>query len=180
MNNSCHLLIFESFEKGRKKKMDLISIIGLLAMFLLVGVALTQDKKSEYKDGVEASYPVNEGSKIFAGALVAFDTNGDIIPGADTAGLVFAGVSLEYIDNSGGADGALNVLVRRKGVYRMKSSSSLTKANVGNKVFLVDDQTVGLAATTTNDVFCGVIAEFISSSEAWIDIEPAVNTGRGT
>jgi hypothetical protein len=177
------LLIFESFEKGRKKKMDLtssLSIIGLLAMFLLVGVALTADKKSEYKDGVEGSYSVNGGSKIFAGALVAFDTNGDIIPGADTAGLVFAGVSLEYVDNTGGADGALNVLVRRKGVYRMKSSATLTKANVGNKVFLVDDQTVGLAATTTNDVWCGNIVEYISSSEAWVDIELAAKTGRNT
>jgi hypothetical protein len=147
-------------------------------MFLLVGVALTADKKSEYKHGVEGSYPVKGGSKIFAGALVAFDTDGDIIPGADTAALVFAGVSLEYVDNTGGADGALSVLVRRKGVYRMKSSAALTKANVGNKIFLVDDQTVGLAATTTNDVWCGVIAEYISSTEAWVDIEPAVNFGR--
>jgi hypothetical protein len=157
--------------------MSILTIIGLLAMFL-VGAALTQDKKSEYKDGVEGSYSVNGGSKIFAGALVAFDTNGDIVPGADTAGLVFAGVSLEYVDNTGGADGALNVLVRRKGVYRMKGAS-FTKATVGNKVFLVDDQTVALAAGATNDIWCGVIAEYISATEAWVNIEPAVNAGRG-
>jgi hypothetical protein len=160
--------------------MDLTStlaIIGMLAMFLLLGAALTTDKKSEYKDGVEGSYSVNGGSKIFAGALVAFDTSGDIIPGADTAGLVFAGVSLEYKDNSGGADGDLSVLVRRKGVYRMKGAS-FTKATVGNKVFLVDDQTVALAAGATNDVWCGVIAEYISATEAYINIEPAVNFGR--
>ncbi len=158
----------------------ILTIIGLLAMFLLFGAALTQDKKSEYKDGVEASYSVNGGSKIFAGALVAFDANGDIIPGADTAALVFAGVSLEYQDNTGGVDGDKNVLVRRKGVFRMKSSAALTKANVGNKVFLVDDQTVALAATTTNDVWCGNIVEFISSTEAWVDIELAAKTGRNT
>lgn len=140
--------------------------------------ALSADKKSEYKEGVEASQPVDDGDIIYAGALAAYNAGGYLVPGSDTAALVFAGVSLDYANNSAGADGAVSARVRRKGVYKMAFSGSISQANVGNKVFLVDDQTVGLAATTTNDIFCGVIVEYIDSTYAYVDIEPAVNLGR--
>jgi len=140
--------------------------------------ALSADKKSEYKEGVEANHPVDDGDTMYAGALSAFNADGYLVPGSDTAGLVFAGVSLDYGDNSDGVDGDVSVRVRRKGVYKMTISGTITQANVGNKVFLVDDQTVGLAATTTNDIFCGVIVEYIDSTHAYVDIEPAVNLGR--
>ena len=45
---------------------------------------------------------------------------------------------------------------------------------MGDNVFLVDDQTVDLAGNCTNDIFCGVIAGYIDTTHAWIDIEPAV------
>jgi hypothetical protein len=136
--------------------------------------ALTADKKTQYRDGIEASLPVDGGSVIYAGALVSANASGYLIPGADTASTTFQGVAREHVDNTSGADGAVSCLVRRRGLFRVTSSSSLTQANAGNKVYLVDDQTVALAAVTTNDIFCGVIVEVISSTEAWIDIEPAV------
>jgi len=56
----------------------------------------------------------------------------------------------------------------------MTLGTAITQANVGDNVFLVDDQTVDIAANTTNDIFCGIIAAYIDSTHAWVDIEPAV------
>lgn len=137
-------------------------------------MALAADKRTEYKDGVELAQPVDGGSVIFAGALVARNALGYLVPGSDTAGLKFQGVSRQHADNSGGADGAVRCLLRRKGLVRCKLGHAITQANQGDKVYLVDDQTVDLTANTTNDIYCGVIAEIIDSDEAWIDIEPAV------
>jgi hypothetical protein len=46
----------------------------------------------------------------------------------------------------------------------------MTKGNIGDSVFVVDDQTVGLAATTTNDVPCGKIAEYNAANSVYVSI----------
>ena len=95
------------------------------------------------------------------------------MPGADTAGLIFQGVSLQHKDNTSGADGALSCVVHRRGLIKCAIASA-SQANVGDRVYLVDDETVGLIGTTDNDIFCGIIAGFIDSTHVWVDIEPAV------
>lgn len=136
--------------------------------------ALAADKSIERRDGVAVGLPVEEATKIYGGALCCVNAAGYVVPGADTAGLIFAGVSEEQKDNTLGADGDLTVELRRRGLFKVALGHTITQANVGDNVFLVDDQTVDLAANTTNDIYCGVIAEFISGSYAWIDIEPAI------
>lgn len=135
--------------------------------------ALTQDKYLERTDGVELSFPVGASQKIYGGALVAVNAAGYLLPGADTAGLIFQGVSTEQKDNSSGSNGDLSCNVRRRGLVKCVIASA-SQANIGDNVFLVDDQTVGLAATTTNDIFCGIIAGYIDSTHVWVDIEPAI------
>ena len=138
-------------------------------------MALSADKKTEYKEGVEIPVPVDGGSEIFAGAFVCFNANGFLVPGSDTAGLIFAGIAREHVDNALGDDGDLNCIVRRKPtLVKATLGHTITQANVGDNVFLVDAQTVDVAAQTTNDIFCGIIAEFIDSTHAWVDIEPAI------
>ena len=136
--------------------------------------AATQDRNTERKEGVEIPQPVVANDCIYGGTLVANNAAGYLNPGSDTAGLIFAGVSMERADNTGGAAGAIKCRVRRKGMYLFALGTAITIANVGDKVFLVDDQTVDLAANTTNDIYCGVIAEYYSTAKAWIDIEPGV------
>ena len=140
--------------------------------------ALTADKKSEFMEGEIIVLPVAASTKIFAGSFVCVNSGGFVVPGADTSGLVFAGVAREYADNSAGANGAVSVKVQRRGLVK-SVTGTISAANIGNKVFLLDDQTAALAAGATNDIFCGVIARFIDSTHAWLDIEPAVQTGRG-
>jgi len=136
--------------------------------------ALSADKKLEYQEGVELPFSVYRSTKIYAGGFVMARADGYAIPGADASGGIFQGVSRENVDNSLGDDGGKTVTVRRRGLVRATLGHAITLANVGDNVFLVDDQTVDLAANVTYAIFAGVIAGYISTTEAWIDIEPAI------
>jgi len=136
--------------------------------------ALSADKKIEYKEGVEIPFDVYRAVEIFAGAFVSVNAAGYLIPGHDTAGQIFVGVAREHQDNKLGDDGDVTVNVRRRGLFRATLGTVITIANIGDNVFLVDDETVDLTAQTTHDIFCGIIAGFIDTTHAWIDIEPAI------
>jgi len=136
--------------------------------------ALTKDNKLEYREGVELSCPVDDGDTIYGGAFVCANADGYLVDGADESGLIFMGVSLEQKDNSSGLDGALVCQIRRRGLIKAILDTAITQANVGDNVFLVDDQTVDLTANVTYNIFCGIIAEYIDTTHAWIDIEPAI------
>jgi hypothetical protein len=124
--------------------------------------ALTKDRNTVRKEGDYAAYLVKANVKIFAGSMVCIDSTGYAIPGSDTAGLKFVGISRGYADNTGGADGALSVEVWRRGSFEL-AASGMTRANIGESVFVVDDQTAGLAAATANDVPCGKVSEYNSA-----------------
>jgi len=130
---------------------------------------LTKDRNTVRKQGDYAAYPVKGGAKVFAGSIVCIGTDGYAIPGSDTAGLKFAGVARAYADNTAGANGALMVEVWRRGVFEV-SASGMAIANFGDPVYVVDDHTIGLAATTTNDVPCGRVSEFNSATSVYVDI----------
>jgi len=136
--------------------------------------ALAEDKSVEYTEGVELAIPVDDADKIYGGAFVCVNAAGYAVEGADTAGLIFMGLATEQKDNTDGDDGDLDIVVRRRGLVKAILDTAITQANVGDNVFLVDDQTVDLAANVTNNIFCGIIAGYIDTTHAWIDIEPAI------
>jgi len=144
------------------------------APFVLFGTVLAADKAIEYTEGNELGFPMAAADIIYGGAFVSVNAAGYAVPGADTAGHIFVGVAVERKDNSSGAAGALTVNVKRRGLFKATLGTAISQGNVGDNVFLVDDQTVDLTANTTNDIFCGIIAAYIDSTHAWIDIEPAV------
>ncbi len=131
--------------------------------------ALTQDRATPYREGVEIEFPVAAGAKIFAGSLVCCNAQGYAVPGADTAGLKFLGVALEQVDNSTGANGAKRIRLRRTGVFEF-NAASITQAMVGDPMYVKDDQTFDDAAGTTNDVRVGVLVKYVSDTKGWIDI----------
>lgn len=112
--------------------------------------------------------------KIWKGTLVAINTSGYAAKGADTASFLFAGVAYETVDNSAGAAGDKKIRVEKTGEYLFNFSGTASQADLGKAVYLVDDNTVALAATTTNDVLCGYIQEFVSASTVRIRIDRAV------
>lgn len=137
-------------------------------------MTISADQKLEYREGVELEYEVYQSTEIFAGCDVCVNAAGYLVMGDDTAGQIYQGVSREYVDNSSGADGDLNCKVRRRGLVKRELATAITIANVGDNVFLAGDNTVDLAANVTNDIFAGIIAGYIDTTHAWIDIEPAI------
>lgn len=132
--------------------------------------ALAADRNSSEKGlGHLQTFQVAASAVIFKGGLVSIQTaNGFVVPGSDTAAHLCAGIAQEYVDNSGGLDGAKTVQVRMGGVARLVASG-LTQANVLGDVTIVDDQTVGLAAVTLNDVIAGRLLE-LDGSDAWVQL----------
>ncbi|MBI4797092.1 MAG: hypothetical protein HY790_14855 [Deltaproteobacteria bacterium] len=131
--------------------------------------ALTKDRATPYREGVEVEYPVAAAVKIYAGSLVCANASGYVTPAADTSGLRLAGVALEQVDNTTGANGAKNVRVRRQGVFEF-DAASITQAMVGDPMYAVDDHTFDDAAGPINDVKVGVLVKYGSATKGWIDI----------
>lgn len=154
--------------------MSILSILGMLVMFLVIGLALAADKKTEYTEGFEVSIPVDDADHIYAGAMVCVNAAGYAVVGGDTAGLIFMGIAREEADNSLGLDGAINVLLRRRGLFKMTFQTAISIANMGDNVFIYDDEKVDVAGNVTNDIFVGIIAKYIDTTHAWVDIEPAI------
>jgi len=126
---------------------------------------LAADRNTARREGDFYEFPVLATAKIFGGGMVGVDANGWAQSAADIAGLKLVGLAEAYVDNSGGANGAKMVKVRR-GVFKL-AANGLTDADIGKPVFVVDDQTVQLAATA-NDVHAGILVQVESATEAWV------------
>ena len=127
--------------------------------------AITARKDTRRQEAVILPFPVEENTKIVEGALVSVNAAGYAVNATDAAGERVVGVASDLADNTGGADGAIDVTVWTGGAHTFVSQFSATIANVGDKVYAVDNQTVDLAATTTNDVLVGVIVGVESASQ---------------
>lgn len=135
-------------------------------------MALTKDRNTTYREGIEIEVPVAASTKIYAGSLVAVNSAGYAVPGADTAGLRFMGVAMQNVDNSAGSNGDKNVVVRRAGVFDF-NGNTLTQASVGTVMYLYDDETIAPASVTTNDIPCGRLVQYISATRGVVDIGQA-------
>jgi len=125
------------------------------------------------KPGTLTNYKVKAGAVIFAGALVAIeDSSGFLVRASDTAGLTFAGVALDSGNATGAANGAVSVRVEKTGSYALTFNTVQT--SVGKKVYAVDDNTVALAATTTNDLYVGDVVELLPGNKVRVRIDRAV------
>ena len=128
--------------------------------------ALTRDRATPYREGIEIEYPVAANTKIYAGSLVCISAAGYAVPAADTSGYRFAGVALEQVDNS---DGGKNVRVRRAGVFEF-DAVSITQDMMGSAMYATDDHTFDDAAGPTNDIKVGLLVKYVSATKGWIDI----------
>lgn len=130
----------------------------------------TASRDVKRSDGDMITCPIEAGDVIYAGTLVIRDADGYALKGADTASCTFAGVAADTVSNAGAADGAAEVAVYVEGTYEFAFSGTASQATVGVAVYVVDNQTVALAATTTNDVLVGKVVEFIDASTVRVKI----------
>lgn len=130
---------------------------------------LTADREDLRQDGVLVALPLSA-VKVFKGSLLANNTAGYAAKAADTSGFTLAGIAHEQVDNSAGAAGDKTVRVYRTGIVELNFSGTATQADVGKVVYMVDDNTVGLAATTTNDVIVGRIVSFVTATKVRVEL----------
>ena len=114
------------------------------------------DRKTDMKEGEIVAVPVAASTVIEAGKLVARDASGYAVEASDVAGLVVLGRAEGRYDNSAGANGAINALVRRRMAFKWDNAetNAVTIAHVGSSVFVADDETVSIDGGT-NDIVVG-------------------------
>lgn len=106
-------------------------------------MALTKDRDTQSKEGKLFDTPIAAATTIYAGALVALNAAGDAVPGSEAATLTAHGRAEATVLNAGAA-GDKTVLVK-KGVFSFANSAGadqITRAEIGDDCFIVDDQTV--------------------------------------
>lgn len=135
-------------------------------------MALSADRLTDYREGIEIELPVENAVTIYAGSMVCINgSTGMANPAADSAGFQFVGVAMEQADNSSGSDGDITVRVRRKGVFKF-AASSIAAAHVGDPMYVVDDQTFD-ETDPGNGIICGRLVKRVSNTSGWIDINLA-------
>jgi len=106
--------------------------------------------------------PVAANAVIFQGAMLAFNATGFVTNAADTASFKYAGLAMEDVDNTGGADGALTIeLIYENTVFIPLASA--TQAAVGAEAWATDSDTIVLVAPV-NIKSMGLVIEYDSGA----------------
>lgn len=132
--------------------------------------ALTQDRNTLRRDGLQIEPPVAANVRIWAGSLVAINPAGLAVPGATAANLKGAGVAERRADNTGGTAGAIRVRLRRD-PHRFANSAAadaITLADLGADCFIVDDQTVAKTNGTNTRSVAGKVFD-VDADGVWVD-----------
>lgn len=134
--------------------------------------AYARDSKRE-GGVVEYGMADDAANNIYEGALVMFDANGYIVPGADTTGCVFAGVAAETVLQAAdpGAEGTNKVAVYTIGDFNFAMAGTGAVTDIGVAACISDSGTVDVAGGVTYNIACGVFSEFVGTSEMWIRID---------
>lgn len=133
-------------------------------------VALSKDRPTPYRNGEDYSDPVGAGAKLYAGSLVALNAAGWAVAAATATTLKARGVAQTLVDNTGGANGA-KAVPTRAGLYKFVNLAAdpITRADIGNDAFIVDDQTVARTNGTSTRSTAGKVRD-VESDGVWIAI----------
>lgn len=130
-------------------------------------VALTAGRNTPARyDGIE-HHPVKGGVTIYAGAQVVLDAAGWAMPGQPGVGLIAVGRA-EHAATAA-TNGERNVRVRR-GCFQFANSASadaITRAEIGDPAYVVDDQTVAKTNGSGTRSQAGIIRD-VDAQGVWV------------
>ena len=132
--------------------------------------ALAADRNTHMKEGELIGVPVAANAKIYAGALVVANATGYAAPGSTATTLTYLGRAEASVDNTGGADGAKTVMVRRKVAFKFANLAAdlVTQADLGKTCYIVDDQTVAKTNGTNTRSAAGKVLG-VESDGVWVE-----------
>lgn len=131
--------------------------------------ALTRDRNTPRIEGDRYGDPVAADTVIYAGSLACLDASGNAVPGATATTLTARGRAEELADNTGGAAGDVTVTVR-PGTYRWANSAAadaITRAEIGDDCYIVDDQTVAKTNGGSTRSLAGKIVD-VDADGVWV------------
>lgn len=132
--------------------------------------ALVADRQTPRRDGNTYNRPVAANVTCYAGAIACLDAAGNATPGAVSATLVADGRFVERVTN-GATAAAVSVIVE-PGIFRFDNSAStdlITKAEIGDTCYIVDDQTVAKTNGTNTRSAAGKIVD-VDALGVWVKI----------
>ncbi|WP_435640324.1 hypothetical protein [Micavibrio aeruginosavorus] len=134
---------------------------------------LSKDRDTLQKnDDKLHSGPVAAATTIYAGALVALDASGNIVPGTTATTLKFPGRAEEYVNNSAGLAGDKKITFK-KGVFQYANSAAgdeITRADIGNNCYIVDDSTVAKTNGANTRSVAGKIMD-VDAGGVWVKFD---------
>lgn len=133
-------------------------------------MALSKDRNTPMKDGELISVPMATNKKIYAGSLVAANATGFATPGATATTLTYLGRAEESVDNTGGADGAKSIMVRRGKAFKWKNAAgdAVTQAEMGKTCYITDDETVSKTNAGGNTQSAAGKVVGVESDGVWV------------
>ena len=133
--------------------------------------ALTADRNTPSKDGEVIPVAVAANAVIHAGALVVANASGYAAPGSTATTLTYLGRADEAVDNTGGANGAKTIRVRRKVAFKFANSAgdAVTQASLGKTCYIVDDQTVSATNAGGNTQSAAGKVVGVESDGIWVE-----------
>jgi hypothetical protein len=120
------------------------------------------------------AYGVAAAAKLYAGAQVALNAAGYLVPAGTAGANKVVGVSRRLVDNTAGIAGALTAEVE-VGVFPMNIGAgvdALTIANLYQPVFAIDDNTVGATDGSASRAFAGILVGFNAQGQALVQYQP--------
>lgn len=132
-------------------------------------MALRADRNTRRREAELVYVPLKAGAKSYAGGIAVAD-GGYAAPGAAAAGLIALGRFEESVDNSDGADGAVQALVRMRGcfLYDNSATDAVGAAHVGGPCYIVDDETVAGTSGGGERPAAGTVIA-VSDDGVWVD-----------
>jgi hypothetical protein len=137
-------------------------------------MALSADRNTPRRDGVQFEYPCAASKTFYVGAIVVLDSSGNAEPATAATGKIGVGVCQEALVSTTAAAEKVKV---RSGVFRLVNGESITKAHIGDAAYANDDQTIYRTATGRSQV--GTIVD-VDSEGVWVAFAAplaAVSTG---
>lgn len=128
--------------------------------------ALTKSVAREQKSSKLVALPVAADAVIYRGALVKINAAGYVEPCAAEAGAVFAGTSREEVDATGLANGDCFIQIEIRDSFYVEAAG-IVAADLGKKVYALDDNFVQLAAGV-NLQEVGKIIEIVSATKVLV------------
>lgn len=133
--------------------------------------ALTKGRNTPEVSGDTRNFAVAAATMIYAGALVALNAAGNLVPASVSTTLTIVGRAEHDVDNTTGSAGDLSCDVRT-GIFRYGNSLTtdlITAAEIGDSCYAVDDQTVAKTSGTSTRSIAGTIFN-VDDLGVWVKI----------